>query len=581
MGKNKDKKKSKKVDAVEPELTDKQRRKLEARAAELEAKLEAERKAEKKAKKKASKKSEPVENATRKPGDGKLGDPLVPESLKVPDDDTVIETPYSGEQIIAAAEAVLADKNASEGALKSARAAKAKALESLTDDDLKARVKAKAAARKALLATAEKVDRNDPEAVRAYNEELAAMGGGRFLTSAAEVEAERAKLREPEPEVAAHEAEKLRLAQLADAVVAPQVAEVVATESGDVIEVGPARDEAEEFAKPSDAPAQLEEGGRGYKIIMLGKDGKPDPKTIRQYTRVTTYIDCLEHKGALESWKLRTLLEGVALNVGEVGTSKSDDYLVAKVADAMHRRDVALKKARKADRKGKLEVGELAQLEGDAIREFKQTVDKIAEAALELGGVHEKANKGTSLHSLVETYVREGMGRINDMLKADEITKSEHADVVAFAEALAAIDAKVVASEVVIVNDALKYAGRLDLVLLVKLPGMARAVRVVADLKSGRVDLGAGKIAQQIAMYANGDEYNLETGERSPLKVSKAKGLLVHLPAGTAKATVHVVDLALGAKGNKLAGEVRAWRNEGKKAIDLATDLATIEKAAE
>src|SRR5690606_35497612 len=90
MGKNKDKKKSKKVDAVEPELTDKQRRKLEARAAELEAKLEAERKAEKKAKKKASKKSEPVENATRKPGDGKLGDPLVPESLKVPDDDTVI-----------------------------------------------------------------------------------------------------------------------------------------------------------------------------------------------------------------------------------------------------------------------------------------------------------------------------------------------------------------------------------------------------------------------------------------------------------------------------------------------------------
>ena len=31
--------------------------------------------------------------------------------------------------------------------------------------------------------------------------------------------------------------------------------------------------------------------------------------------------------------------------------------------------------------------------------------------------------------------------------------------------------------------------------------------------------------------------------------------------------------LTLGRRGNRLAGEVRTWRNEGKRAIDLKADL--------
>jgi hypothetical protein len=117
---------------------------------------------------------------------------------------------------------------------------------------------------------------------------------------------------------------------------------------------------------------------------------------------------------------------------------------------------------------------------------------------------------------------------------------------------------------------------------MVKLPGEQRARKRVVDLKTGNVEYGIGKIAQQIEMYAGASAYDEETGERAPLGVDRTLGLLIHLPAGSAKATIHRVDLSLGRKGNRLAADVRAWRNEGKRAIDLKVDvLAEIEAATD
>ena len=319
----------------------------------------------------------------------------------------------------------------------------------------------------------------------------------------------------------------------------------------------------DEFAKPSEAPRDdFEVNGNGQYKVKRPTDGK-----MVGYTRVTTYIACLEDTTALEKWKARILLEGVA-----AGDSAE---VVSTVNDLAHNRDLAIEKARRKDRKGKLEPGELATYVNGAWADFKRGMDRLADEVFEVGGGREKATKGTDIHALCATAAVEGIQPIADMLTEETITASDFADVEAFLAALDALGAKVIEVERVIVNDGLKVAGRLDYVVMVKLPGEARGRRRVLDLKTGRVDYGTGKIAMQLGLYAESEGYDLETHEREDLKLDRAKAILLHLPAGSGKASAHVVDLTLARKGNRLAGEVRAWRNEGKRAIDLKTDLLT------
>ncbi|MEI5617058.1 hypothetical protein WB403_49060, partial [Streptomyces brasiliscabiei] len=105
------------------------------------------------------------------------------------------------------------------------------------------------------------------------------------------------------------------------------------------------------------------------------------------------------------------------------------------------------------------------------------------------------------------------------------------------------------------------YAGRLDRIIMARLPELVigkgtlgeyvrpadqRARRYVADIKSGRVDLGAGKIARQLAAYALGDLSDLETGERTRHSAVRDVALVFHLPQGAGVCTVHPVDLKAG-----------------------------------
>jgi hypothetical protein len=332
------------------------------------------------------------------------------------------------------------------------------------------------------------------------------------------------------------------------------------------------RPAADDFAKPSEAPRDdFEVNGNGqYKIQRLS-DGK-----VVGYTRATTYISNLEDRTNLEKWKLRMLLEGVAINDHPDDNGRIDDPTVARMRDLIHRRDVAIAKARKADRKGKLGAGELATYVDGAWSDFKKAVNALAEELLEVGGVHEKAQKGTDIHALTELHDREGIDAVGDLLTEGKISPADLADVEAYAAAIKRAGIRILGIEQAIVVEELKVAGRLDRIVLAKLPGMQRATRMVLDIKTGRVDLGAGKIAQQLEMYSRGEGYDLDTHERTDLKLSRTKALLVHVPAGTGTATVHVVDLTLGRKGNALSGAVREWRNEGKRAIDLKTDLAAV-----
>lgn len=458
-----------------------------------------------------------------------------------------------------------------------------------TNEQIKARVKAKRAARDelaALEATADDVDRADAEAVTAYNARVAELGGGRLITSDDERAKEAARLAGDEEQIKPRKAKADELVVTFEdgtAVAAPeQIVTEVETETGREFKAGPAAAPADaDFGKPSEAPQPLtlEEGRNGYKIMLLKPDGTPDPKTVRQFTRVTTYIDNLEDKTNLERWKMRTLLEGVALSDTPDERGRVDEPVVAKVREHIHVRDMALAKAAKADRKGKLEVGERFTIEVSAVKAFKDALNVMASDLLELGGVHEKANRGTNLHALAELYDVEGIDPIDAKLAAGDITPTDHASIVAYGEAMAAAGIKVVASEVVIVNDAVKYAGRFDRIVLARRPGDQRASRVIADIKSGRLDYGLAKVEQQVAMYADGQAYDLETGERTPLGAVKSWGLVIHLPQGEGTCTIHVLDLTRGRKANGLSAQVRAHRSEAGR-MKLGPDLAKPETAS-
>src|SRR5690606_24646148 len=113
----------------------------------------------------------------------------------------------------------------------------------------------------------------------------------------------------------------------------------------------------------------FETNGLGQYKVKRPSDGK-----MVGYTRTTTYIAVLEDTSALTKWKMRILLEGVAAAEQPDADGKSDP-VTARVRDLVHNRDVAIAKARKADRKNKLHPGQLATLVDGAWGDFKKALD--------------------------------------------------------------------------------------------------------------------------------------------------------------------------------------------------------------
>lgn len=575
------KKKSKKT--VKPTVSKAERKALEAREAELAAELA--KREKKAAKKKGSKKAKAVEPKPSKKKGGKkkakaepvvepmtitatAEAPIPAAPVEIEDVDTVA-APTAG-QIIDAAEKVLADANATPGAREKAeKALKRAKADTESDEEIKARIMAKRAERDAK-----------------------APGSAERLAAAAEKVA------------AGKKARKVKAGELGDPNVPESlrlpgetVTEIIETEVGREFAVGsPTSDEPTVFVKPSDATPELEAGRNGYKIIQLGADGKPDPRKVRQMTRVTTYVGNIDDETTLKAWDKRKVVEGLALDA----TAPESHELIAKVNDIAHRRDVKIAKAIKADRKGKAGVGDVGRITKEAEKEAKDALDAIVEEAAELAGRNDKARAGTHLHSLAEISDEKGIDAVRKMHESGEtirneetgedvpITKTDLASIEAYAARMTRLGAKVLYSEAVIVNDELGYAGRLDRVLLVKLPELkvqtpegiivrkadGRARRYIADIKSGSLEYGAGKISRQLSAYALGDVYDLETGERTRHSAATDIALVFHLPQGAGVCTVHVVDIRTGGLLLKLSGEVRRARNTGRKVINLDDDIA-------
>src|SRR6266702_7807376 len=252
--------------------------------------------------------------------------------------------------------------------------------------------------------------------------------------------------------------------------------------------------------------AEISRDRFGRPLVIPPGGGKPVP-----YTRATTFVDALEDKYNLQKWQQRMVILGL-----------------------VDRPDLLLSAA--------------------AHREDKTRLDKVAEDAIEAAKAHAAATVGTAIHALTQ--------RIDAGLDIGPVPGEYQRDLDAYAAATTEL--KVLHSETFTVLDEFKVGGTPDRVVEYE------DERYIADIKTGSIEYGSGKIAMQLAVYAHSRFYEIPTGQRTPLpEVSTQRGIIIHLPAGTGTCALHWVNIDAGWAAVQLASQVRTWR--ARK--DLTTPL--------
>ncbi|MGW0705073.1 hypothetical protein ACWD4G_03695 [Streptomyces sp. NPDC002643] len=283
--------------------------------------------------------------------------------------------------------------------------------------------------------------------------------------------------------------------------------------------------------------------------LTVPRDGWDRPLVIPKQggrpialTRTTTFIDCLEDKSAISTWKSRMTL---------VGAAKRPDLL-----------DV------------------VRQLDPEE-PEGKRRLDQLAEQAQDISGANVKREKGTHLHKLSE-YVDAGQP-----LPAGTSARDQR-DMTAYLTET--IDFEVRAVEKFVAVPDLRTGGTFDRLLEYSGPdpdGEHVEGLFIGDLKTGSVEYGKLKMAMQLAVYSRGEFYDYTrfpvdpadkkafaawkkrevpaaeaAGAYTPLSgVSQKWGIVINLPAGSGECTLHWVDLEIGWAAACLALDVRATRS--------------------
>lgn len=226
---------------------------------------------------------------------------------------------------------------------------------------------------------------------------------------------------------------------------------------------------------------------------------------LKAYTRCTTYVGALEDTYNIEKWKMRMTALGLAMR---------PDLLLAVVA---HQSD----KAR-----------------------MNELVDQAVEAAKASAG----ATAGTAWHALTEQL---DLGE----LKIAEQPELYRPTLLAYQAAVA--DFEMLDIEQFMVNDDLMIGGTPDRRVRHRRTGK----RYIFDLKTGQsIDLGMGKIAMQLAVYAHCQAYDMTTGERTEVEVDQERAIVAHMPAGSTTCDLFWVDIDAGWRAVAIAGQVRSWR---------------------
>lgn len=264
-------------------------------------------------------------------------------------------------------------------------------------------------------------------------------------------------------------------------------------------------------------PQEVQRDRYGRPLIIPPEGGKPVP-----YTRCTTYVGALEDTYNLGGWQQRMAVAGIAMRPD------------------LHLRAVSLGKPPVRDGSAEAEAVE---------KKWKSEMNKLVDEAREAAAASASATIGTSLHSLTEVIDR---GRDLDW---QTIPERYRVHLTNYIEATRTMHP--VAVERFVVNDALKVGGTADRFVTIEgFDGL-----FVADLKTGSVEYGAGKIAMQLAVYANSQAYDPQTGTRTPPPgIRRDLGVVIHLDAVTGTCQLLWADLATAWEAVKVAGWVREWR---------------------
>lgn len=254
-------------------------------------------------------------------------------------------------------------------------------------------------------------------------------------------------------------------------------------------------------------------------LITPPGGGKPEP-----YTRCTTYVGALEDTYNLEKWKMR---------MTAIGLGARPDLMLAVQAC-------------------------------DPVRD-KEALNGHCDAAVEAASASAAANMGTAVHKLTEAVDR-------GELQLADVPAVARQDIAAYIDVMRQAKLEVLGIEQFVVQDTIKVGGTFDRTL--KLGGKT----YIGDVKTGSLDYGMGKIAMQLAVYANSRAYSPATGERTDLDVDLERAIVIHLPIGTGKCFLRWVDIATGWEGVHLAGQVREWRK--RKNLSEVFEYARVDPPA-
>lgn len=162
-------------------------------------------------------------------------------------------------------------------------------------------------------------------------------------------------------------------------------------------------------------------------------------------------------------------------------------------------------------------------------------LDDVIAAAKEVAGANIKANNGTAIH------------QFTDQPGHPHIPEAMLPDVQAFHQLLADEHCTILNTELQVVCDELKTAGKLDNIIHHPIYG-----NIVIDKKTGRIH--PHSFAIQLAIYAHGRPYNVETFKRGkPLDVSHSVAAVAHIPFGKGTAEFVFLDIETGWEAAKHA----------------------------
>jgi hypothetical protein len=267
---------------------------------------------------------------------------------------------------------------------------------------------------------------------------------------------------------------------------------------------------------------EVERGKWDKPLIIPPGGGEKVP-----YHRVSSYGEVIDDTYNLRLWEQRAVAEGLA---------QRPDLLNLIAANRIPEKDPKAESKRK-------------KKQNDSVKSAK-----------EAGGANVNSNTGTALHLVTE--------RIDLGEEVPLLPEPYQADVEAYKSATQMLTP--VAVEKFLVCDYLQAAGTTDRLYRIG----DRELLTIGDTKTGKsLDFGIVKIAIQLAIYSRSKGYDPKTGEREELGIDQDWGLIVFLPAGSAKCELIWLDLNKGWSLALLAQDIRDARKLGKKDLTRLVDF--------